>query len=42
MQFFTAHAAFDVLMERALQHINPKVSLATWDFLFDSELYGTE
>ena len=40
--FFTAHAAFDMEMEQALQSINPSISLPYWDYTIDEEKYGTE
>ncbi|CAN0034812.1 unnamed protein product, partial [Sphacelaria rigidula] len=42
LQFLTGHAAFDMVVERSLQMINPRVSLAFWDFMVDADVYGTE
>lgn len=42
MQFLTAHTAFNLAVERSLQMINPKVSLASWDFMIDASKLGTE
>lgn len=42
MQFLTAHLAFDWVVERALQQINPAVSLAFWDMTIESGTLGPE
>lgn len=42
MMFLTAHLAFDWTMERALQKINPAVSLAFWDYTIESGTLGAE
>ncbi|CAM9608908.1 unnamed protein product, partial [Hapterophycus canaliculatus] len=39
-QFLTSHAAFDLVVERYLQMINPKVSLPMWDYMIDSAALG--
>eukprot|EP00903_Cladosiphon_okamuranus_P009855 g9365.t1 len=36
LQFLTSHAAFNLLTERYLQMINPKVSLPLWDFMIEA------
>lgn len=42
MQFLTSHAAFDLVMERYLQMINPKVTLPIWDFMIESATMGAK
>lgn len=42
MQFLPAHMAFNLVVERSLQMINPRVSLAFWDFMFEADTVGTE
>lgn len=42
LQFLTAHAAFGLMMERALQAVNPRVSLPFWDYMIEAETLGTE
>lgn len=36
IQFLTAHAAFDLVTERYLQMINPRVALPLWDFMIEA------
>lgn len=40
LQFLTSHAAFNLLTERYLQMINPKVSLPVWDFMIEAATMG--
>lgn len=42
MHFLNAHASFDLWVERNLQKIDPRVSLALWDFMLDSADLGTD
>lgn len=42
MHFLNAHASFDLWVENNLQKIDPKVSLALWDFMLDSAHLGTD
>ncbi|CAM9833779.1 unnamed protein product [Ectocarpus sp. 12 AP-2014] len=42
MQFLTSHAAFDLIVERYLQMIDPTVSLPVWDYMIDSASLGLE
>lgn len=42
MHFLTAHAAFNIVVERSLQMINPRVSMASWDFMIEAEQMGAE
>ena len=42
MHFLNAHAAFDLWVEHNLQKIDPKVSLALWDFMLDGARFGTD
>ncbi|CAM9366596.1 unnamed protein product, partial [Hapterophycus canaliculatus] len=42
MHFLNAHASFDLWVERNLQKIDPKVSLAQWDFMLDAAHLGSE
>lgn len=42
MMFLTAHLAFDWLAERALQMIDPAVSLPFWDYTIESGTLGAE
>lgn len=41
MQFLTAHATFNLMMDRYLQMINPKVALPIWDFMIEAATMGT-
>ncbi|CAN0421351.1 unnamed protein product [Hapterophycus canaliculatus] len=41
MHFLNAHASFDLWVEQNLQKIDPKVSLAQWDFMLDAANLGT-
>lgn len=41
MHFLNAHASFGLWVENNLQKIDPKVSLALWDFMLDSAHLGT-
>ncbi|CAN0296786.1 unnamed protein product [Pylaiella littoralis] len=41
MHFLNAHAAFGLWMEQNLQMIDPKVSLPQWDYMLDSDRFGT-
>ena len=41
MHFLTSHASFNLWLERNLQRIDPKVSLAQWDFMLDAARLGT-
>ncbi|CAN0323954.1 unnamed protein product [Pylaiella littoralis] len=36
LQFLTSHIAFDLLMDRYLQMINPKVALPMWDMMIEA------
>eukprot|EP00611_Tribonema_gayanum_P031302 TRINITY_DN9009_c0_g1_i1.p1 TRINITY_DN9009_c0_g1~~TRINITY_DN9009_c0_g1_i1.p1 ORF type:complete len:500 (+),score=128.10 TRINITY_DN9009_c0_g1_i1:2-1501(+) len=40
-QFITAHWAFNTMVERSLQSIDPGVSLPYWDFMKDSDQLGS-
>lgn len=40
LQFLPAHIAFDRVMEKSIQLINPKVSMPLWDFMIDAAVYG--
>lgn len=42
VQFLSAHTAFGCMVERSLQMINPKLSLASWDFMIDAEKFGQD
>lgn len=42
LQFLTSHAAFNLMMERYLQMIDPKVSLPLWDFMIEAASMGDE
>lgn len=42
MHFLNAHASFDLWVENNLQKIDPKVSLARWDFMLDAAQLGTD
>ncbi|CAM9738599.1 unnamed protein product [Laminaria digitata] len=42
LQFLSAHCAFGLMMERSLQAVNPKVSLAFWDYMIEGSTLGTE
>lgn len=42
MHFLNAHASFDLWVENNLQKIDPKVSLALWDFMLDAANLGTD
>lgn len=42
MHFLNAHASFDLWVENNLQKIDPKVSLALWDFMLDAAHLGTD
>lgn len=41
-QFLTAHSSFNLIMERSLQAVNPRVSLAFWDYMIEADTLGTE
>ncbi|CAM9966345.1 unnamed protein product [Scytosiphon promiscuus] len=41
MHFLNAHASFDLWVEQNLQKIDPRVSLAQWDFMLDAAHLGT-
>ena len=40
--FFTAHAAFDMEMEQALQSIDASIALPYWDYTIDHKKYGID
>lgn len=42
MHFLNAHAAFGLWVEQSLQMIDPKVSLAQWDYMLDAATLGTK
>lgn len=42
MQFLLAHTAFNAVLEQSLQAVNPRVSLASWDFMIDAAELGAE
>lgn len=42
LQFLTAYAAFNLMMERSLHTINPRVSLPFWNYMIDATTLGTE
>lgn len=42
MQFVNAHAAFDLVTERSLQLINPRIALPYWDFMIEAGTLGAE
>lgn len=40
--FFGAHAAFTLMLEQALQAIDPQIAAPYWDYSLDDTLYGLE
>ncbi|CAM9254244.1 unnamed protein product [Phaeothamnion confervicola] len=40
--FVTSHVAYTLMFERALQAVNPSVTVPFWDFTIESTFYGAE